>query len=262
MYVKEPTRTSLTAATLHGIAQLRLHSVLTEAGRSRRATTIIHSGWNMMRMLCANHTRSLRFAPATRPYWDYHHRSPKHSSMLLVGHTPERYCYYSTSIFRKDFNPHAYTSGRWLRRDKLEQELRHIEFDFEALRRRVVELSRGADSILNCRKIEGGFNRFFIFELDNSKRIVARLPFALAGPARLTVCSEVATIRYRESPTGISIFQLMLGGELLVQTMTTIPIPAILDWNDDAASTENAIGSEYIILEHACSWCSITREMG
>lgn len=35
---------------------------------------------------------------------------------------------------------------------------------------------------------------------------------------------------------------------LLVQTNTSIPIPEILDWSDDAS---NPIGTEYIIMEHA-----------
>jgi hypothetical protein len=33
-----------------------------------------------------------------------------------------------------------------------------------------------------------------------------------------------------------------------VQAETGIPIPKILDWSDD---TSNAVGSEYIIMEHA-----------
>jgi hypothetical protein len=33
-----------------------------------------------------------------------------------------------------------------------------------------------------------------------------------------------------------------------VQSNTSIPIPKILDWSDDAA---NSVGSEYIIMEHA-----------
>jgi hypothetical protein len=36
--------------------------------------------------------------------------------------------------------------------------------------------------------------------------------------------------------------------DFLVQAETGIPIPRILDWSDDAS---NAIGSEYIIMEHA-----------
>ncbi|KAJ5437793.1 uncharacterized protein N7458_008791 [Penicillium daleae] len=34
----------------------------------------------------------------------------------------------------------------------------------------------------------------------------------------------------------------------LLQAKTSIPIPKILDWSDDAA---NSIGSEYIIIDHA-----------
>ena len=47
-------------------------------------------------------------------------------------------------------------------------------------------------------KLRKGFNRIFIFTLDESKRIVARLPFTIAGPSKLTTSSEVATIKYCE----------------------------------------------------------------
>lgn len=95
-----------------------------------------------------------------------------------------------------EIKPHNYTSGRWLRRDKLEIDSRYIQFNFGALCQKVIELCPGASHIQNCRKIEGGFNRVFIFTLDSSKTIVARLPFRLAGPAKLTTISEVATVRY------------------------------------------------------------------
>ena len=108
---------------------------------------------------------------------------------------PFSYCCNDESV---GFNPRAYTSGRWLRRDKDERASRHINFDFEALCHKVLELSPGASNIRNCKKLEGGFNRIFIFELDDNKRVVARLPFSLAGPAQLATSSEIATIRYRE----------------------------------------------------------------
>ncbi|OBT56584.1 hypothetical protein VE04_05637 [Pseudogymnoascus sp. 24MN13] len=128
-----------------------------------------------------------------------------------------------------DLDPYTYTSGRWLRHDKLQIDSRYIEFDFDALCRRVIELSPGATSIATYDKKEGGFNRVFIFTTDNGKTVVARLPFAFAGPPSLTTNSEVATIRY-------------------LQTNTSVPIPKILDWSDDPS---NAIGSEYIIMERA-----------
>lgn len=95
-------------------------------------------------------------------------------------------------------DPRAYTSGRWLRQDKVERDSRYIKFNFEALCQRIIDLCPGADAIATCQKIEGGFNRVFIFTLDNAKQIVARLPFPLAGPTKLTTASEVATVRYCE----------------------------------------------------------------
>jgi hypothetical protein len=95
-----------------------------------------------------------------------------------------------------DLDPHTYTGGRWLSHDKLERDSRYITFDFDALCRRVVELCPGAVSIATYDKKEGGFNRVFIFTTDTAKRVVARLPFAFAGPPRLTTNSEVATIKY------------------------------------------------------------------
>ncbi|KUL81635.1 hypothetical protein ZTR_09650 [Talaromyces verruculosus] len=127
-----------------------------------------------------------------------------------------------------NFDPHNYTDGRWLRNDQNEREMRYIGFNFDALCGRVLELCPGAGSISNCEKIEGGFNRVFIFTLNSSKRIVARLPFTLAGPSKLTTSSEVATIKY-------------------LQSKTSVPIPTILDWSNVPS---NSIGSEYIIMEH------------
>ncbi|KFY13911.1 hypothetical protein V491_06221 [Pseudogymnoascus sp. VKM F-3775] len=126
-------------------------------------------------------------------------------------------------------DPHTYTSGRWLRHNNLEIDSRYITFDFDALCRRVIDLCPGATSISKCDKKEGGFNRVFIFTTNNAETVVARLPFAFAGPPCLATNSEVATIKY-------------------LQTNTSIPIPKILDWSDDPS---NAIGSEYIIMEHA-----------
>lgn len=98
-------------------------------------------------------------------------------------------------------DPHNYTTGRWLRRDKQQRDARYINFNFDALRKRVVALCQGAVSIVNSEKKEGGFNRVFIFTCDNGKRVVARLPTRIAGPCELTTTSEVATIKYRRSGT-------------------------------------------------------------
>lgn len=94
-------------------------------------------------------------------------------------------------------DPYAYTSGRWLSRDEQEQKSRYIQFDFDALRRKIIELCPDAGSITSYNKMEGGNNRVFIFHTDNGKRFVARLPFPHARPSKLATVSEVATIKYR-----------------------------------------------------------------
>lgn len=94
------------------------------------------------------------------------------------------------------FDPHTYTIGRWLRNDKCERQIRQINLNFDKLCRKIVDLFNGSKSIKKCAKKEGGFNRVFIFTMDDSSRVVARLPFTLAGPAKLATASEMATIQY------------------------------------------------------------------
>ncbi|KAK0104962.1 hypothetical protein ONS95_005223 [Cadophora gregata] len=126
-------------------------------------------------------------------------------------------------------DPYLYTTGRWLSRDKLQREARYVKFDFSALCRKAVNTCSGATKVIRYEKREGGFNRVFILYLDNGERVVTRVPFRIAGPRRLVTNSEVATMTY-------------------VRSFTKIPIPKVLDWSDD---DNNAIGSEYIIMEHA-----------
>lgn len=95
-----------------------------------------------------------------------------------------------------DPDPYNYTSGRWLHQDALQRTSRNIQFDFDALCCRIIALCPGASSITSYDKKEGGYNRVFIFNTDNARRVVARLPFPMAGPRRLLTNSEVATIKF------------------------------------------------------------------
>ena len=114
------------------------------------------------------------------------------------------------AIARMNINPHEYTSGRWLHRNKEQTEARYIEFDYDALCRKVVEQCPGSQSVAECKKIEGGFNRVFLFTMDDEQILIARLPFSLAGPPRLVIHSEVATIAYSEFYSYVSVFFLPL----------------------------------------------------
>ncbi|KMU78074.1 hypothetical protein CISG_06836 [Coccidioides immitis RMSCC 3703] len=123
----------------------------------------------------------------------------------------------------------AYTASRWLHLDKPQRDARYIEFNFDRLCEKVLSLCPSGTSIESCQKLEGGFSKAFIIKTNNGRRVVAKFPTSVAGPARYVTNSEVATITY-------------------LQCNTKVPIPAILDWSDDPT---NPIGSAYIIMEHA-----------
>ncbi|KAI1166394.1 kinase-like domain-containing protein [Nemania serpens] len=127
-----------------------------------------------------------------------------------------------------DFDPYNYTSGCWMRNDAEQQQARHIAFNFAKLCEKAIESSPGAREIMRYEKVEGNFNRAFIMHLDNNSKVVARIPFSVAGPARLTTNSEVATMSY-------------------LKENTSIPVPKVLDWSDDP---NNPTGTEYIIMDH------------
>jgi hypothetical protein len=93
-------------------------------------------------------------------------------------------------------DPHIYTAGRWLNHDNLHRDARRVEFDFAALCAKAVNTCTGATKVVQHEKKEGGFNRVFLLSLDNGARVVARVPFRIAGPRGLTTNSEVATMVY------------------------------------------------------------------
>jgi hypothetical protein len=93
-------------------------------------------------------------------------------------------------------DPFTYTSGYWLKNDKLQREARHIEFDFSALCKKAIQACPGANRIDKIEKKEGSYNRAFLLHMNNDARVVARVPFGVAGPRRLTTNSEVATMAY------------------------------------------------------------------
>jgi hypothetical protein len=78
-----------------------------------------------------------------------------------------------------------------------------------------------------CKIGEGGFNRVFEITIDDQS-LIARLPYSTTYPKHFTIASEVATIN-------------------LVRSYG-IPAPKILDFS---ATSYNAVGSEYILVEKA-----------
>lgn len=111
---------------------------------------------------------------------------------LLHTHTARR----SNTHLAPAFDPYTYNEGRWLDLDHERRDARKLSFNFDALLDEAIKCSPGARRVVDCEKKEGGFNRVFIIKLDNGKTVIARIPTRLAGPPKLTVSSEVATVRY------------------------------------------------------------------
>lgn len=99
-------------------------------------------------------------------------------------------------LYESAIDPYHYTAGRWLSHDKLQRDARYIKFDFDALCAKAINASAGATKVVRYEKKEGGFNRVFVLSLDNGARVIARVPYPISGPRRLTTNSEVATMAY------------------------------------------------------------------
>ncbi|RYO15711.1 hypothetical protein AA0111_g11632 [Alternaria arborescens] len=69
--------------------------------------------------------------------------------------------------------------------------------------------------------MEGGFSKALLLRREDGTEIVAKMPFAIAGPPKYTTASEVAVLQY---------------------------LPKVLAWDTDPS---NPVGVEYIIMEKA-----------
>ncbi|PGH13105.1 hypothetical protein AJ80_06477 [Polytolypa hystricis UAMH7299] len=78
---------------------------------------------------------------------------------------------------------------------------------------------------------EGNFNKVFRLQMNDGAVAIARMPHPNAGPSQYTTASEVATMEF-------------------ARPVLDIPVPKVLAWS---ATSDNAIGSEYIIMEEALS---------
>ncbi|KAE8356230.1 kinase-like domain-containing protein [Aspergillus coremiiformis] len=122
-----------------------------------------------------------------------------------------------------------YTSGRWLWDEEQQLSARYKVFDPIALQKVAAE-SVGSNSCASMRKLaEGGYNKVFRLLMNDGKTVMARIPNPNAGPPFYTTASEVATMEF-------------------VRTILQLPVPKVYGWS---TSSENPVGSEYIIMEEA-----------
>ncbi|RAL10365.1 uncharacterized protein BO97DRAFT_471833 [Aspergillus homomorphus CBS 101889] len=111
---------------------------------------------------------------------------------------------------------YKYTKHRWLYNEESELSKRYLKFNIQQLINVAITACDGASSCIRVTKCaEGLYNKAFILRMDNGSEVFAKLPNPNAGPAHVTVASEVAT---RE----------------LLRRVLDIPVPRVLSWSFDA----------------------------
>ncbi|KAK9325344.1 hypothetical protein V1517DRAFT_191176 [Lipomyces orientalis] len=115
---------------------------------------------------------------------------------------------------------------------------RQIFFNITELQNVATEVV-GSDSCVSMITLaEGGYNKAFRLLMNDRKAVIARIPNPNAGPPFYMTASEVATME-------------------LVRTALQVPVPQVYGWS---ATSNNRIGSEYVIMEEAAwnSWDKLT----
>lgn len=74
---------------------------------------------------------------------------------------------------------------------------RHTRFDVDQLC--TIASSVGQRSpVVAIEKMEGGFSKALLLKKQDGTELIAKIPFAIAGPPKYTTASEVAVLRYSE----------------------------------------------------------------
>ena len=94
----------------------------------------------------------------------------------------------------------SYTTGRYLYNEHIRLAERYVEFNIGALEAVAVRSVDRKKVVHTSKLAEGGFNRIFLLTMDDGFEVIAKIPFPLTVPKRLTTESEVATLDLR-SPT-------------------------------------------------------------
>lgn len=130
----------------------------------------------------------------------------------------------------------TYTSGRFLYNETARLRERYIRFDVAALETSIRK-HVGHGNVKSLVKLsEGGFNRVLLATMEDGFRAIVKIPYRISVPKTYATASEVATLTFLRSKG--------------------IPVPEVYGWS---STTENAVGVEYIIMEHASGVGADTR---
>ncbi len=139
-----------------------------------------------------------------------------------------------------------YNNGRFLLDEKQQYSRRYVKFNVQKLCEKVSSITEHGAPVCKIDKMEGGFSKALLMTIEDGAEVVAKIPNPTAGRAKYSTASEAAVLQYSKQS---SLYILVLADILVVvREYTTVPVPKILAWNDDAL---NPVGAEYIIMENA-----------
>ncbi|RAK82140.1 aminoglycoside phosphotransferase family protein [Aspergillus fijiensis CBS 313.89] len=124
---------------------------------------------------------------------------------------------------------HCFTTGRWLWNEKQQLQNLFTPFDVQALQEIAASSIEAEKCVSITKRGKGGSNRTFLLTMDDGRKVVAKIPYSIAGPQYYTTAFEVATMEF-------------------ARTVLNIPTPKVLAW---CADSRCSVGSEYIIMEVA-----------
>ncbi|KAI2887441.1 hypothetical protein CBS11852_7504 [Aspergillus niger] len=113
----------------------------------------------------------------------------------------------------------AYTNGHFLVDEQHQLARRYVKFDLDALCNVATAVGVDPSPVLSVEKMEGGFSKALLMNKENGTEVVAKLPCRIAGPAELTTASEVGVLEY-------------------LHRNTNIPVPRVLQWSSNKASSK------------------------
>ncbi|GLA32635.1 hypothetical protein AnigIFM63326_000844 [Aspergillus niger] len=113
----------------------------------------------------------------------------------------------------------AYTNGHFLVDEQHQLARRYVKFDLDALCNVATAVGVDPSPVLSVEKMEGGFSKALLMNKENGTEVVAKLPCRIAGPAELTTASEVGVLKY-------------------LHRNTNIPVPRVLQWSSNKASSK------------------------
>lgn len=122
----------------------------------------------------------------------------------------------------------SYSSGRFLYNEELRLRERHVRFDVAALENAIAKHVDHGNVKSITKPSEGGFNRVLLATMEDDFRAIIKIPYWISGPKTYATASEVATLKFLRSKG--------------------VPVPEVYGWS---STSENGVGVEYIIMEHA-----------